>query len=227
MICHLCHYNSPSGLFLSAHSLSPGMLHIVSPQVTTWHSGHFCCILNFSVCLKYSGSQLPLLPSPLGYGTVLADPLYFGQTLSHAHSPHPLSLPNVLRSFLFSSLGSRCTLFLSCPSALPCSSKAIPSLVQILFLPGADLDHRPHFPHSHLSGLWMAVKPLCITVWRLIIHCLVTLLVQRWAIVYLSCICSLSLHLCLMSSSSPRHRAYLWHSFLFPSVCCLLVIAAL
>lgn len=36
-----------------------------------------------------------------------------------------------------------------------------------------------HSPHNHLSGLWMALIFLCITLWQLITHWLVTFLVQH------------------------------------------------
>lgn len=110
-----------------------------------------------------------------------------------------MSFSYVLRN-LFSSLGSCCTLFLACSSA-----HQKPSLL------GADsfsFGNSPGSPHSHLSGLWMALMLLCIAVCQFIIHWLVTLLVQLWAVTYLSYICSPSLQIsCLMSSSSLRTQS--------------------
>lgn len=129
----------------------------------------------------------------------LADSLCFGQAHSHTHGLHPHVILKCAQDFLIF------IYYLDhvAPSSwhAPLLIRSHSSLVQIPFLLETVLDH----PHSHLSELWMALMLLCIAVCQFIIHWLVTLLVQLWAVTSLSYICSLSLQIsCLKSLRTQR-----------------------
>ena len=84
-----------------------------------------------------------------------------------------------------------------------------------------------HSPHNHLSGLWMALIFLCVTLWQLITHWLVTFLVQHWAVIYLLYILLLSLHLSYLFRFPQSTEHIFGILFLSFPVLCLLVKAAL